>query len=1427
MQKHRILTQIGNDQRVTVELKQDFDLLEILSLKFTQQDAYTSLCSDYGVVCGRIGINNGFGIPNARDSIFIPQSEIDQEDPVISTLYPYTSTEDRNENNYRYNLLPSRKQHSGHTPTGTFFDQKDILTREEVLEVYEKYYKYTVKTNDSGDFMIWGVPLGSQTLHVDIDLSDMGCQSLVPFDLIYEGISEEKFENKYTFLSSENLDSLPQILSFDKTIEVYPFWGNQSLCEVGLTRTDFDLGSRGVRLEPYSLMMGGTVTDSGKDALRVNCNVDNQMGEKCRLTTFEGDIEAIRFTGNYQKNEDGSPNMDKPILERFAIDSTIDENGVFFFRVPMNTHYIYTNEFGENVISRDAKLGIPTKGTYRFRFSLNEDSGSRNKLSGKILVPNIREYHINDTFLGGSYNSINPKSYSFSTNIDDYPTEALKEITGTSEDAIRDGKIGIPQDYFYQFRYGRTYSVSQFINKYYKTSALERAFSFFARDRRESFVGIKEIWPSEKEDCSTTNNYFPINDAVRNNRFNFFILTILNYIEFIILRISLFIKEFVAGILFFIADLMASVGVLDKASARMYKRAKEFQFNNIFKLNLITYPDCYDCTEDESDAEFEIITNPVNSSYYTGTTATNSNFYFGEKYLVTRPSGCDLYTFTNGGSSDITFSFLNCDNISVSYEIFSGDTISICGVVGQSTPAGLTLDATQTDGCSGTAGANIDFDLYFRPTGSGFPGFSPLNLPTQNQGAQVDGAFLYQHYLIEIDIVGGQSLFIPIGLGQTYPIVWDSYWNTWKVKNLYSKILDDISNLYNVPVDSVVPNTCHDSDGYVLIKKIWLVKSSFTSTEYVIREIETGCSKYDYIIDDSRTGNMFLKGIVMPINGLNFTANTYKDVINYYKLYRPINQAGGVTGPHRPNSFSNYMWNQLDDEYNSKILGTGQYAVTDCEAPLVYDVAGVASVFAKFPTTNSGNFINKDSRCIKYGQYFGQNRITVGVDYEPTENGTLTGWSEFRDGVYTIVPLAGRTGEMLNSYRRRKLFGKLMCGGVISYVFTNSWLNGVLYFFQFMKRGSNRFCKDCVYRKVESDGKINFYYRSTPYNSVYSAYELQSDNETNVEYSGKTKGFYGVSRSINYSNTNKFPSLPSYAYLLGDVSNRIVRKREINFPTTIIDLGPRSTWIKEICVDPEFDVNCSITRSIGSTSYKGIDDLMEYIIQSKEIKERGKLDVQDLFDSRGFGLIDGDIAQLINFNTQAGIFPFEYEEANSPYTDLYSATFDSKGPVGIDLVFSEDDPDTTTVESNGYLIRKCLNSPGKLGDNSQIVPYYMWDTRGHGFGESRVNSGGERQSYYTGKIYSQRIQEIKANLNADLNIDPTDNNYFDPYVLPPIRDCIDVNGTVTKSNDNYKEYRVNGQIRHLMEIGTPFHFMFGLRKGKSSFDKFLESFGPQ
>ena len=62
----------GDDKYIKVELKQDFDLLEILSLKLRQEDVYQNFCSNYGVVAGRVSVNNGFGLPNVKVSIFIP-----------------------------------------------------------------------------------------------------------------------------------------------------------------------------------------------------------------------------------------------------------------------------------------------------------------------------------------------------------------------------------------------------------------------------------------------------------------------------------------------------------------------------------------------------------------------------------------------------------------------------------------------------------------------------------------------------------------------------------------------------------------------------------------------------------------------------------------------------------------------------------------------------------------------------------------------------------------------------------------------------------------------------------------------------------------------------------------------------------------------------------------------------------------------------------------------------------------------------------------------------------------------------------------------------------------------------------------------------------------------------------------------------------
>jgi hypothetical protein len=76
---------------------------------------------------------------------------------------------------------------------------------------------------------------------MDLDLSDMGPFSLSPQDLVRMGMATEAQIGGTKFNSSTNLDSLPQLVNIAKEIEVLPFWGQPEVCQLAITRTDFDL----------------------------------------------------------------------------------------------------------------------------------------------------------------------------------------------------------------------------------------------------------------------------------------------------------------------------------------------------------------------------------------------------------------------------------------------------------------------------------------------------------------------------------------------------------------------------------------------------------------------------------------------------------------------------------------------------------------------------------------------------------------------------------------------------------------------------------------------------------------------------------------------------------------------------------------------------------------------------------------------------------------------------------------------------------------------------------------------------------------------------------------------------------------------------------------------------------------------------------
>lgn len=388
---YRIKTTPGIDQNITVNINQDFEEIELLSLKIRQEDVYPIGCANYGIIAGRVFVNGGYGLPKAKVSVFIPLKPEDESNPILTSYYPYKTLEDVNEDGYRYNLLPYTPSYSGHSATGTFPTREDVLKDPIAAELFEKYYKYTVTTNESGDYMIYGVPLGTHTIVLNVDLSDIGEFSMTPQDLIRIGRGTENQFNGSFFRTSNNFNELPQIVYETKIVQVNAFWGQDDTCQVGITRADFDLSNSAsnITIEPTAVFMGSIFSSETTKKVRRRCKVKSKLGQLCLLTSGPGQIIAIRQTIDI--DDDGYP-----ILEKYDLPQNgklIDADGTWVVEVPMNLDYVYTNENGERVLSDDPKLGIPTNGKYRFKIKWQQPAGlEEENRRGYFLVPNIKEH---------------------------------------------------------------------------------------------------------------------------------------------------------------------------------------------------------------------------------------------------------------------------------------------------------------------------------------------------------------------------------------------------------------------------------------------------------------------------------------------------------------------------------------------------------------------------------------------------------------------------------------------------------------------------------------------------------------------------------------------------------------------------------------------------------------------------------------------------------------------------------------------------------------------------------------------------------------------------------------------------------------------------------------------------------------------------
>ena len=593
-ESYRIKTELGSNKTINVQLDQEFEFLEILSLKIQQADIYTRSCADYGVVVGRVTANNGLGIPNARVAVFVPITNVDESNPLISSIYPYESPSDKNEDGYRYNLLPYEKSYSKHSATGTLPTRADSLTGITAVEIYDTYYKYTAKTNESGDYMIMGVPLGDQAIVMDVDLSDIGEFSLTPQDLIRMGLATEAQVAGSKFRTSTDLNSLPQIVNLVKNVEVSPLWGDASLCQIAINRLDFDLrDDANVDIQPTSVFMGSMF--SSPDTLRVRNNgrPKDNMGNLCGLTTSPGQILALRQTT--QQDSDGNPVLEQYELEQSG--NVIDGSGTWLIELPMNLDYFITNEFGEKVLSNDPTVGVPTKAKYRFKVKWTQPNDlTLQTRRAYYLVPNVKEY-------GWTTSSSDPSTRSIPTT-NNSKQQQSSYYFGLAWSGYTDGFIGQRkidrlneiidcEDTFYEFQFNKVYTVSSLIDQY-------KSGRNIIGSAPGRFIGIKEI---DDQDCEDSVNKFPVNDGFRNFDFLFFLFSIL----MTILQPVALILLTIAHILIFLYNIVIQAICWICGIKIPVIKVRPFKFickrlgiscdkkDYTIRLPMITYPDCQAC----------------------------------------------------------------------------------------------------------------------------------------------------------------------------------------------------------------------------------------------------------------------------------------------------------------------------------------------------------------------------------------------------------------------------------------------------------------------------------------------------------------------------------------------------------------------------------------------------------------------------------------------------------------------------------------------------------------------------------------------------------------------------------------------------------------------------------------------------------------
>lgn len=504
------------ETNIKIELNSRIDEMNFLTLKLTQEDLYQTINSDFGVIIGRVIANNGIGVSNAKISIFIPIDENDLNNSVINSIYPYTTVQ-QGDDNKQYNLLSrvsildENGNYKPKQPFGSFPTKEEFLTNESFLYVYEKYYKYTTTTNEFGDYMLFGVPIGLQKVHMSVDITDIGKNSMTPMYMVKNlGYSQSLFtQDSSSIIEQKRFSDLPNIELQNVDVNVIPFWGDSSLMNIGITRQDFNIKS----LLKSSAVIFGSIATMGEA-----CTIGSPMFNRQRdgftflspdvyggsTNERNHDIRTLRYSNNLKfrvftfrngitkEDINHDLNLDNNLyFSNKKIDTLTDiyeldeseyfvyiEDGFFALNINCNTKRVMTDENGLEIELDD-----------------NDSRGVYSEFRGMFIVE-IDDPKLNISNGGGTYYG---KDIGFTTRAKlKYPQERFS-LRGNAGNISNENNVESDKwrkEYF-ELKKGNLYTISQFFptryiggsNNYY-TNKLDDNTLILPNDNKLRISGL-------------------------------------------------------------------------------------------------------------------------------------------------------------------------------------------------------------------------------------------------------------------------------------------------------------------------------------------------------------------------------------------------------------------------------------------------------------------------------------------------------------------------------------------------------------------------------------------------------------------------------------------------------------------------------------------------------------------------------------------------------------------------------------------------------------------------------------------------------------------------------------------------------------------------------------------------------------------------